>query len=245
MPFGLPATFQRMMDRLLVSESEYATAYLDDVVIHSGSWKDHIRHTRCIFQKLREAGLTIKPKKCQIAMKRCIYLGHVVGNGEVHPEESKLHAVEDFLTPTTKKQVRAFLDLTGYYRKFIAEYADIAVALTDLTRKNAPNRVKWTTSCVEAFKALKDRLCSSSILKSPDFDRKFILQTDASNRGVGAILSQQDSDGVEHPVAFYSHKLLPREERYSTIEKDCLAIKLAMHAFRLGGHSRFKRTTAP
>ena len=236
MPFGLhgaPATFQRMMDRLLVSESEYAAAYLDDVVIHSGSWKDHIRHIRRIFQKLREAGLTIKPKKCQIAMEKCIYLGHVVGNGEVRPEESKLHAVENFPTPTTKKQVRAFLGLTGHYRKFIADYADIAVALTDLTRKNAPNRVKWTTPCEKAFKALKDRLCSSPILKSPDFDRKFILQTDASNRGVGAVLSQQDSDGVKHPVAFYSRKLLPREERYSVIEKECLAIKLATHAFRV------------
>ena len=160
-------------------------------------------------------------------MEKCIYLGHVVGNGEVRPEESKLHAVENFPTPTTKKQVCAFLCLTG------AEYADVAVALTDLTRKNAPNRVKWTTLCEKAFKALKDRLCSSPILKSPDFDRKFILQTDASNRGVGAVLSQQDSDGVEHPEAFYSRKLLPREEHYSVIEKECLAIKLATHAFRV------------
>ena len=135
MPFGLHRAPPK--DRLVVSESEYAAAYLDDMVIHSGSWKDHIRH---------------EPKKCQIAMKRCIYLGHVVGNGEVRPDESKLHAVENFPSPTTKKQVRAFLGLTGYYRKFIADSADIAVGLTDLTRKNAPNRVKWTTPCEEAFK---------------------------------------------------------------------------------------------
>ena len=101
--------------------------------------------------------------------------------------------------------------------------------LTDLTKKNAPNRVVWTPKCEEAFKTLKEKLCSS---QSPDFSRTFVLQTDASNRGVGAVLSQWDDNGVDRSVAFYSRKLLPREERYSTIE-ECLAIKLATHAFRV------------
>ena len=133
MPFGLhgaPATFQRMMDRLLVGCSDYSAAYLDDVVIHSTGWQDHIRHIRDILQKLREAGLAIKPKKCQFAMDCCMYLGHVVGNGEVRPETSKIQAVLDFPTPATKKQVRAFLGLTGYYRKFIASYAELAAAIS-------------------------------------------------------------------------------------------------------------------
>ena len=236
MPFGLhgaPATFQRMMDQLLVECTGYAAAYLDDVVIYSTSWEDHIRHVHSVLQRLRGAGLTIKPKKCQFAMDHCTYLGHVVGNGEVRPEKSKIYAVEHFPTPSTKKQVRAFLGLTGYYRKFIADYANLAATLTDLTKKDAPNRVKWTTECGHAFQALKDKLCSKPILKSPDFDRQFILQTDASDRGVGAVLCQHDDHAVEHPVAFYSRKLLPREERYSTIEKECLAIKVATHAFRV------------
>ena len=235
---GVPATFQRKMDKLLAMDSEYAAAYLDDVVIHSRSWDDHIRHLRMIFQTLQQAGLKIKPRKCQCAMKQCSYLGHIVGNSEIRPEESKIHAVADFPTPTTKKQVRAFLGLTGYYRKFISDYADTAVTLTDLTKKNAPNRVVWTPKCEEAFKTLKEKSCSSPVLRSPDFSRMFFLQTDASGRGVGAVLSQRDDDGVDHPVAFYNRKLLPREERYSTIEKECLAIKLATHAFRvylLGG----------
>ena len=99
---------------------------------------------------------------------------------------------------------------------------DTAVTLTDLTKKNVPNRVVWMPKCEEAFKTLKEGLCSSPVLRSPDFSRMLVLQTDALDRGVGAVLSQRADDGVDRPVAFYSRKLLPREERYSTIEKECL-----------------------
>ena len=166
-------------------------------------------------------------------MARCSYLGHVMGNGEVKPEPSKLEAAQAFPTPRTKKQVRAFLGLTGYYRKFIPDYATIVVPLTDLTRKNMPNLIVWTPACDAAFTALKTRLCSSPVLRSPDFGRPFILQTDTSNQGVGVVLSQLDDDGTEHPVVYYSWKLLPREERYATVEKECLAIKLAVYAFKI------------
>ena len=129
--------------------------------------------------------------------------------------------------------MRAFLGLTGYYHKFIPSYADLAVTLTDLTRKSAQNRVRWTSECEEAFQSLKKALCSKPILRSPALDKQFILQTDASDRGVGAVLSQEDIEGQEHPVAYFSRKLLPMETWYSTMEKECLAIKLATHAFRV------------
>ena len=135
--------------------------------------------------------------------------------------------------PETKKQVRAFLGLTGYYRRFIPQYASIAAPLTDLTKKFAPVNVHWTEECNRAFEELKSLLCSSPILYSPDLGREFVLQTDASDRGVGAVLSQKMSDGEEHPIAYYSRKLLPREERYSTVEKECLAVKLGIQAFRV------------
>ena len=133
MPFGLhgaPATFQRMMDQLLAQCTGYAAAYVDDVVIYSTDWQEHIRHITDVLQRLRKAGLTIRLKKCQFGMNHCSYLGHVVGNGEVRLEESKLQAVRDFLTPTTKKRVRAFLGLTGYYRKFLLNYSDTATPLS-------------------------------------------------------------------------------------------------------------------
>ena len=137
------------------------------------------------------------------------------------------------MTPGTKSQVRAFLGLTGYYRRFIPDYASVAAPLTDLTRKSAPNKVVWSESCEKAFRELKLLLCSSPILRSPDFTRQFILQTDASDRAIGTVLSQVDGEGEEHPVGYFSRKLLPREERYATVEKECLAIKLGIEAFRV------------
>ena len=148
-------------------------------------------------------------------MTTCTYLGHVVGDGQVQPDDSKLAALQAFPTPMTKRQVRAFLGLTGYYRRFIPNYSETALPLTDLTKKNAPNRVVWSADCEAAFKTLQEKLCAAPVLKSPDFDQPFLLQTDVSDRGVGAVLSQMDGEGTEHPVAYFSHKLLLREERYS------------------------------
>ena len=166
-------------------------------------------------------------------MERCMYLGHVVGGGTVQPEASMVEIVKQFPVPQTKKQVRAFLGLTGYYRKFIPNYASVAASLTDLTRKSAPNNVCWNDSCDEAFKEPKQLPCTSPVLRNPDFSQTFILQTDASDRGVNAVLSQRDENGEEHPIGYFGKKLLPREERYSTVEKECLAIKLAIQAFRV------------
>ena len=134
---------------------------------------------------------------------------------------------------TSKKQVRPFLGLTGYYRKFIPEYATIAVPLTDLTRKSSPNRVVWTHECTRAFEDLKNCLFTTPALHSPDFTKPFILQTDASERGIGAVLSQHDTDGTDHLVSYYSCKLLKREEKYTTVEKECLAISDAINAFKV------------
>ena len=236
MPFGLcgaPATFQRMMDHMLEGLEDFTAAYLDDLVIYSETWEDHLRHVRSVLRTLKEAGLTAKPQKCQFAMSRCTYLGHTVGGGKVSPEMDKLQAVQDFPIPTTKKEVRSFLGLTGYYRRFMPDYAANAVPLTELTRKCAPNKVQWNNTCQDAFEKLKKLLCSQPVLWSPNFSKEFILQTDASDYGIGAVLSQFDAEGIDHPVAYYSRKLLPREQRYSTVEKECLAIKLATHAFRV------------
>ena len=157
MPFGLngaPASFQRMMDQVINGLYDFAAAYLDDLVVFSSTWEEHLRQVKAVLQRLREAGLTAKPKKCQFGMDRCNYLGHVVGGGRVQPEASKVEAVEKFAIPETKKQVRAFLGLTGYYRKFIPNYATVAAPLTDLTRKSAPNNVQWSERCEEAFNEL-------------------------------------------------------------------------------------------
>ena len=157
-----------------------------------------------------------------------------MGSGLVKPLETKIHAVNTFKTPTTKKEVRTFLGMTGYYRKFIPNYSTIVPPppLTDLTKKSQPTKVIWTSEGARAFQELKEILTSPPVLNSPDFQRPFTLQIDASDKGVGAVLSQMSEYGSEHPVAYWSRKLLDREQRYSTVE-ECLAIKLAVEAFRV------------
>ena len=189
MPFGLqgaPATFQRLMDQVLRGVGDFAAAYLDDIVIFSETWEDHLTHVHSVLSRLQKSGLTAKPSKCQFGMAQCVYLRHVVGSGLVKPEPTKVQAVQQTPPPQTKKQVRTFLGLTGYYRRFIPDYATIAAPLSDLTRKNASAHVTWTVACEYSFQQLKTILCTSPVLQTPDFDKPFVLQTDASDRGVGA-----------------------------------------------------------
>eukprot|EP00731_Ephydatia_muelleri_P002589 Em0001g2589a len=155
-----------------------------------------------------------------------------VGKGTVRLESSKIEAIKRMPVPKTKKGVRQFLGLAGY-RRFIRDFATIATSLTELTRKSAPQEVKWSLQAQEAFDTLKTKIASSPVLMCPDMSRMFTLQTDASDYGIGTVLSQTGEDGEEHPVAFISQKLLPRERRYSTIEKECLTIRMGTQAFRV------------
>jgi hypothetical protein len=234
MPFGLkgaPTTFQRLMDSILDGLQDSTSAYIDDIVIRSVDWKSHCEHLIEVLSRLRRDGLTAKPRKCQLGMRTCGLLGHVVGKGQVAPEDAKVVAIRDFQRPLTKADVRAFLGLAGYYRRFIPNFSGTAAPLSDLTRAVAPSTVIWSSTCEEAFQKLKTALSVGPVLTSPDYSRQFVLQTDASERGVGAVLSHWDDQGVDRPVAYYSRKLLPRESRYATIEKECLAIVAGLKHF--------------
>ena len=146
-------------------------------------------------------------------MTQCGYLGYHVGGGLVQVDRAKVEAVETFAVPNTKKDVRSFLGLAGYYSKFIPNYASTAAPLTDLTRKNSPAHVHWTGECSLAFGKLKTALSTAPVLQAPDMQKEFVLQTDASDRSVGAVLSQRDEHDAEHPVAYYSRKLLYTKRR--------------------------------
>lgn len=213
-----PSHFQRLMDRVIQGMNGFASAYLDDQIIYSNSWIDHMSHLRRVLERLRRAGLTAKLSKCQFGMAKCMYLGHVIGSGGVEPEPSKVLVVKQCEAPKTKTQVRAFLGLTGYYRRFIPNYAVVARPLTELTKKMAPTKITWTAQCEAAFQELKRLLCSAPVLVSPDFEKALVLQTDAFEYGVGAVLSQRDDLGCDHPITYFSRKLLPQEVRYSTVE---------------------------
>ena len=235
MPFGLisaPSTFQRLMDEVLRELYPFAVAYLDDILIHSATWEDHLGHLSRVLQRIRQAGLRIKARKCNFAVNECKYLGHIVGKGRIRPMQCKVDAVQAFTQPTTKKQVRAFTGLCGYYRRFIPNFSTIATPLTELTRKRMDNKVKWTPPCEQSFQWLKKMLTEFPVLVTPDWKRMFILQTDASDSGLGYVLSQINEDGEEHPIAFESRKLLPRERKYSAIEREALAIVSGIRHFR-------------
>ena len=234
-PFGLvtaPSTFQRLMDHVLEGIHQFATAHLDDVLIHSATWEEHLHHLTTVFQRLRLAGLHIKREKCSFAANKCVYLGHVVGRRVVEPMECKVTAVKNYQQPYTKKKVRSFLGLCGYYRKFIPNFSTIAHPLTELIRKNSSNKVIWNTDCEQAFNQLKEELTKSPVLTIPDWTKEFKIQTDASATGLGFILMQKNNEGIDHPVAYGSRKLLPREINYSTIEREALAIVTGIKHFR-------------
>lgn len=234
MPFGLhgaPATFQRLMDQILRPHSEYASAYIDDIVIFSESWADHLEKVEAVIGSLRAAGLTANPEKCFVGLREARYLGYVVGRGVIKPQVSKIEAIKTWPTPQTKKQVRAFLGLAGYYRRFVPDFSAIAAPLTDLTKKSGPNKVQWNTETEAAFQEIVKILCKEPVLAVPDFSKQFILQTDASDIGLGAVLSQM-KEGVEHPLLYLSRKMLPRERRYAVVEKECLAVKWAIESLK-------------
>ena len=234
MPFGLhnaPATFQRLMNRVLEGCQEFAQAYIDDVVVYSTSWEEHLQHLHKVFSCLQHAGLTVKLQKCQFGKSKVHYLGHIIGNGEILPDPKKVEAVREFERPNTKTQVHSFVGLTSYYRKFVPNYAAIATPLTDLLRKKQPENVVWTDDCEQAFQKLKNSLAAAPVLAVPDVNKLFTVHTDASGTGMGAVLSQVGEDGEEHPIAYASRKLKPRETRYSTIEKECLAVVWALKCF--------------
>lgn len=235
LPFGLhgaPPTFQRLMDRVLEGLGEFASAYLDDIVIHSSTWEDHLGHLKVVFQHLQEAGLTVNPAKCAFARAETEYLGYVIGNGVLRPQVHKVRAVEACPLPQTKAQLRSFLGLAGWYRRFIPHFSQRTAVLTDLTRKTQLVKVQWSEDARAAFEDIRVALSGEPVLYSPDFDQRFILQTDASDRGIGAVLLQGSEPADRHPVAYISRKLFPREVRYSTVEKECLAVKWAVDTFR-------------
>ena len=232
MPYGLvtaPATFSRLMRKLL-DQLKQLKNYLDDVLAHSEAWTGHIQTLREFFTRVQEANFVLRPSKCFVGFYSLNFFGHNVGSQGLGPTSEMLDKIHRAPPPTTKKQLRSFLGLVGYYRSFVPNFAAIAVPLTDLTSKGASNILVWGEAQQKAFVSLKNYVCNPPVLKLPDVSKEFILQTDASCEGLGAVLLQEEN-GVKHPIAFASKKLLPRECNYSTIEREALAIVWGVQKF--------------
>ena len=234
MPFGLvsaPAVFARMMRMLHLADLS-AENFFDDILVHSASWSDHLHHVRNVLDRLKSYGLTARPSKILTGFQSLEFLGHVVGSGVLRPDESKTDKILQVSTPTTKKQVRSLLGLLSFYRRYIPGFASVAAPLTDLTKEGGRScrSIHWTPDCASALQEIQDILSRKPVLLLPRLDLPFVLQTDASSTGLGAVLLQEFEDSL-HPVCFASRKLLDREKRYSTIERECLAIVWAVHKF--------------
>ncbi|GFW38991.1 retrovirus-related Pol polyprotein from transposon 297 [Trichonephila clavipes] len=181
------------------------------------------------FVRIKRTKLTIKPSKCKFAQQNIKFLGHIVGQGFRTPSEIKVQAVLEFPTPRTKTQIRAFLGLAGYYQKYINLFSVITAPLTDALKGRAKKgEITWTTECENAFRELKGKLIDKPILYAPNFEREFIVQTDASNAGMGAVLTQLTEQGEEHPIHYLSKKFLEVDKRYCTTEKECARIVFAI-----------------
>ena len=221
MPFGLVnalAIFCRMVVRKLLYDINYVDAYVDDIVPHTATWDDHMHTLRQVLQKLRQHGLTAKPSKCEIGHAKLDLLGHVVEGGSIQPQDRKKEKILEMRKPETKKELRSFLETVAFHQKYIDKYAEKGKALTDLLKKGEPNQIKWDAESNESFQTLKTALTQKPILRLPNFEKQFVLQTDASDSGLGTVLLQEH-DGVNMPVMYISRKLNAAETRYSTIER--------------------------
>ncbi|GBC39113.2 retroviral-like aspartic protease 1 [Rhizophagus irregularis DAOM 181602=DAOM 197198] len=222
-PFGLYEFLEYL--------GKFVAVYLDDVIIYSkGTLEQHLDHLRQVFETLRRANLKIKLKKCYFCLGNIHFLGHVVGREGIRPDPEKIEKIKTFPVPTNLTQLRSALGLFSYYRKFIKDFSKIAKPMLLLLKKETP--FHWTEKQQTAFDYLKERLAKSPILTYPDFEQPFIIHTDASGTGLGAVLLQIREDGKEHVVAYTSRSLNKAECNYPITDQECLAIVWAIKHFQ-------------
>ena len=240
LPFGLcnaPATFERLMD-LVMSGLNYESllVYLDDIIVFSESLEVHLVRLELVFLRLEAAGLKLKASKCHIMRQRVLFLGHVVTPQGITTDPDKIKLVTDWPPPRNLKEVRSFVGLCSYYRRYVKDFARVAEPLHGLTRKNV--RFEWTSACAEAFEKLKTCLTTAPVLALPTDDDRYVLDTDASDVGLGVVLSKITNEG-EKPIAYGSRLCNGAERNYNVTRRELLAVIFGLKTFRqylLGRH---------
>ena len=234
MPFGLcnaPSSFQRSMDTVLAGlKWRTCIVYLDDVLVFSSDFDSHLKNLEAVFQRFQEHGLKLNVSKCNFAQQELRYLGYVITPNGILPDPEKVSAVNNIAVPTTKSELKSFLGLTSYYRRFVNSYATVAAPLFRLLRE--ATSFQWSQVEQDAFDRLKATLTSSPLLVHPDWTRAFQLQTDASDFAIASILVQRDDDGNERVICYGSRQLSDSERKYDTREKELLAVVWGCESFR-------------
>ncbi|EXX59485.1 gag-pol fusion protein [Rhizophagus irregularis DAOM 197198w] len=233
LPFGLcnaPATFQRLMDMVLRDILwQFTVVYIDDINVGSKTFEEHLVHLEQVFSRLEKAGLKLSPEKCFFFKEELPFLGHVVSRKGIHTDPEKLRTINEFPIPKDLTQLRGFIALASYYQKFVKNFSSIVEPLNRLLKKNIP--YIWDKDQQAAFEKLKTCLTMPPILAYPNFERLFLLYTDASTFALGAILSQKDDDKKERVIAYASWTLNKHERNYSVMELECLAVIWAVKHF--------------
>ena len=223
-----PATFQRMIHRV-IADLEGVEGYIDDIIIFSSTWEQHLQRVKAFLICLRQAQLTVNLAKSEFGQACVTYLGHVVGQGKIQPIQAKVKAIVSFPVPTNKSQLMRFLGMVGYYRKFCKNFAVVAEPLTQLLQKK--QMFNWKEDQQAAFDKVKRLLTTAPVLAMPDFEKPFLIHVDASDLGLGAVLMQDSVEKLEHPIGYFSQKFNSSQRNYSTSEKEALALILALQHF--------------
>jgi hypothetical protein len=234
MPFGLtnaPATFQRFIFSALEEYlDDFVIAYLDDILVFSKTEEEHVEHNKKVLQKLREAAVTLKLKKCEFHVQETSFLGYTISPDGLGMEEEKVKSITEWPTPRSVKDVQSFLGLANYYRRVIPGYAQIAAGLYRFTKKG--ETFLWDQKAEEAFQNLKELFQNRTILAIFDYEKPITIETDASDYALGAQLTQPGNDGKPRPIAFWSRKMIPAELNYDIHDKELLAIVSAFQVWR-------------
>lgn len=234
MPFGLknaPATFQRLMNNVISGlTSIQSFVYLDDVVVYGYDLLDHNRKLKEVFDCFRQYNLKLQPSKCHFLKSELVYLGHLITDSGIHPDPQKLTAIQNYPVPRNAKEIKSFIGLAGYYRKFIDGFATLAKPLNSLLKKNT--KFVWNAMCDNSFRKLKNLLMTPPILQYPNFEKEFSITCDASNIAIGAVLSQPGENNEDLPISFASRTLNSAETHYSAVQREVLAIVWAVKFFR-------------
>lgn len=233
MAYGLtnaPASFQRLIDSIIdPSMAPYCFAYLDDILIATPDFALHLHYLELVLTRLREAGLRINRDKCEFGCRELRYLGFIVDGEGMRTDPDKTSCIQEYPTPRTVKSLRRFLGICSWYRRFVPDLATLSEPLNALLKKK--RKWGWGDAQEKAFQALKEKLTSAPLLARPQFDYPFVLQTDASSTGVGAVLGQV-IDSKEQVIAYASRTLTSAERKYSVTERECLAVVWAVQKFR-------------
>jgi hypothetical protein len=233
MPFGLcnaPATFQRMM-HMVLGDLIYTKApvYIDDVNVHSKTFEQHLQDLEEVFDRIRKANLKLSLEKCHFCFQEIKFLGYIVGKDGIKVDMEKIEKVQKFPRPGNVSELRSFVGLASYFRRFVKDFSKIVKPLTELFQKD--KNYEWKERQEKSFEELKRKLTEAPILIYPDFDKIFTLYTDASGYALGCVLSQEDKDGKERVVAYASRSLTKAEQNYATTEKECLAVIWGVEKF--------------